>query len=340
MTVKLLHSSARSSTSAAAIALGAGSRSSSTPPSDVRLPAADDGEQHEQRPHARSSSSARARSATSSGSSRRRGRATPTSSVASDAAGPLRQDDDAVGEHDRLLDVVRHEHDRARIGVQRRGEPVLHLQARQRVERGERLVEAEHRPAGEQRARERDALAHPARQLVRPGVLEALEAEVLQQRGGALACRGAIEARDAQRERGVVGGARPRQQQVALRHERGGLRLDGARVGRDEPADELEQRRLAAAARPDDGDDLARADVQRDLVERGDRRGAAAAGAKVFDTPIQAHGIDVDLSRRRLRGRLSPRLHRSLRGHYPTGSKGRRRGAGRPLSRPAASPPG
>ena len=108
------------------------------------------------------------------------------------------------------------------------GEPVLHLQARQRVERRERLVEAQHGPAREQRARERDALAHPARQLVRAGVLEALQAEVAQQRGGALArARGAIDARDAQRERGVVGGARPRQQQVALRHERRGLRLDG-----------------------------------------------------------------------------------------------------------------
>ena len=52
-------------------------------------------------------------------------------------------------------------------------EPVLHLRARDRVERAEGLVEAQHRLAREQRARERDALAHAARELARVRALEA-----------------------------------------------------------------------------------------------------------------------------------------------------------------------
>ena len=40
--------------------------------------------------------------------------------------------------------------------------------ARDRVERGEGLVQQQHRPAGHQRAQEGDPLAHPARELARP----------------------------------------------------------------------------------------------------------------------------------------------------------------------------
>ena len=51
-------------------------------------------------------------------------------------------------------------------------QPGLHLRARDRVERAERLVQAEDGLAGEQRAQERDALAHAAGELMRVGGLE------------------------------------------------------------------------------------------------------------------------------------------------------------------------
>ena len=246
---------------------------------------------------------------------------------------------DAVGEHDRLLDVVGDEHDRARLRGQRAGEPVLHVLAGERVERRERLVEAQHRAARQQRARERHALAHPAGQLVGPRALEALQAEVAQQRGGPRAGRGAVDARHAQRERGVVGGAGPRQQQVALGHERGGVGVDAAGVGRDEPADELEQRRLAAAAGADDGDDLAGPGVEaerRPARSRPRRRGGAPAN--VLATSRRRDRAEPGLHLRwRLLGRRCPRQHRSLRGHYPTGSKGQRRPWA--LSQPACRQP-
>ena len=83
---------------------------------------------------------------------RRAGAAASTAQLGDDAAGPRGEDDDAVGEHERLLDVVGDEQDRARLARQRAGEPRLHLGAGDRVERAERLVEAQHGLAGQQRA--------------------------------------------------------------------------------------------------------------------------------------------------------------------------------------------
>ncbi len=77
----------------------------------------------------------------------------------------------------------------------------------------------------------------------------------------ARACaRGSPRARSA--SRGVVERRQPREQQIALGHQRRGGRLDRAGVGALEPADQLEQRRLPAPARADDRDDLARRDLR------------------------------------------------------------------------------
>jgi hypothetical protein len=101
------------------------------------------------------------------------------------AARPAREHRDAVGEQDCLLDVVGDEHDGPRLAGEGRGEPFLHLRSRDRVERAERLVEAQQRLARQQRAHERHALAHAAGELVRTGVLEALQAQLGEQRGRA-----------------------------------------------------------------------------------------------------------------------------------------------------------
>ena len=68
------------------------------------------------------------------------------------------------------------EEHRARLAVERLLEPLLRLGAGDRVERPERLVEAEQRAAGEERAGERDALAREPRTvlLVTHDVEEAL----------------------------------------------------------------------------------------------------------------------------------------------------------------------
>ena len=148
------------------------------PQARVGLPGAGQEQQDEDRgDHARSASRARSRSATSAGSvtlARTRERDVEHRPHPRGARG---EDHDAVGEHRGLLDVVRDEERRARRAGQRGGQPVAHVGAGERVERAERLVEAEDGLAAEQRAQERDALAHPAGELVGPGVLEAAEAE-------------------------------------------------------------------------------------------------------------------------------------------------------------------
>ena len=75
-----------------------------------------------------------------------------------------RHHDDAVGEQQRLLDVVRDEHDRATVARPHLLQPLLHRAAGDRVERAERLVEQQHGPRDEERAQQRDPLPHASRQ--------------------------------------------------------------------------------------------------------------------------------------------------------------------------------
>ena len=61
-------------------------------------------------------------------------------------------------------------------------EPGVHLAPGDRVERAERLVEQQHRAAGQEGAQQREALAHAAGQLVRPRPLEPRQTERVEQR--------------------------------------------------------------------------------------------------------------------------------------------------------------
>ena len=81
--------------------------------------------------------------------------------------GRRREHVDAVAEIDRLLDRVGdEEHRRLRLPPQL-DQQLLHVQARRRIERAERLVHQDDPRRQDQRARDRDALAHAARQLAR-----------------------------------------------------------------------------------------------------------------------------------------------------------------------------
>ena len=217
-------------------------------------------------PHRPSASSARRLTAPKPAPVTSRGRGRSTSISATTLTGSRRQHRHAVGEEDRLLDVVRHEQDRARLLGERVGEPALHRRARDRVERAERLVEQQHLAAGEERAEERHPLAHAARELGRARVLELGEAEALEERLGAPARLRARHALALEREGGVRERVAPGEEKVALRHVgAGGAPLGGARRAADgddalvrllEARHQLEQRGLAAAGRSDDGEHL------------------------------------------------------------------------------------
>ena len=167
----------------------------------------------------------------------------------------------------------------------------VQLGARDRIERAERLVHQQHRRIDGERARDADALPLAARQLVGParGERVAGEADQLEQfadaRGDAIGGP-AFEARhDARRcrRRSCAGtGRRPAARSRRARRRRIGSHSrvsrpstnDRARVGQQQPVDELEERRLAGAAAPDQRDDLARLN---DRSKRSSTRCAARA---------------------------------------------------------------
>ena len=192
--------------------------------------------------------------------------------------GPARQHDDALGHADRLADVVRDQDRGLALAAQDLGHLVGEREPRLRIERRERLVEQHDVRLGAERARERHALAHPARELARQIVQELAESvagEQLQSRAArALPHVGAL---DFGAEHRVLEDGAPLEQVILLQHvadlaARPGDRLavDQHRaVGRRENSgDQRQQRALAAAALPDDGDELARGDRERDAFER------------------------------------------------------------------------
>jgi hypothetical protein len=191
----------------------------------------------------------------------------------------VREDDDAVGEVDRLVDVVRDEEDRDSVLVAHLQHQVLQVASGLRVHRCERLVhEQDLRLVGE-RAGDRDPLLHAARQLPRVAVEEARQADRRDRLHHEPVAVGARHLLVPQRQQHVVPDRGPRHQRAAvlLEDER---QLLGRRrnapaaqqhlaAGRAQQArDALQERRLAAARRADDADELALAHVERDLPDR------------------------------------------------------------------------
>ena len=80
---------------------------------------------------------------------------------------PVAHHRDAVAEAERLVHVMRHEHDRGAEAALDVEQVLLRLGADDRIERTERLVHQQHRRFGGQRARHPDALLLAAGELVR-----------------------------------------------------------------------------------------------------------------------------------------------------------------------------
>ena len=71
-----------------------------------------------------------------------------------DVARPRRHHEHAIGEYQRLFDVVRHEEHRATVGCPHLLQPLVHLAPGDRVEGTERFVEQQHRPRHQERAQQ------------------------------------------------------------------------------------------------------------------------------------------------------------------------------------------
>ena len=158
------------------------------------------------------------------------------------------------------------------------------------------------------------ALAHPARQLAGPRVLEALEPHELDEVAGDRAAVAVSDRapRDLEGQRHVAEHVPPREEARVLEHDAHlaattgvagahAVDLDQA-IGRlVDIGDEAEQGRLAAAGGPDDRDELAGRDGERDVLEGRER--------PAVEVEALGDALDQDdRGRRRRSGRVGRRL--------------------------------
>ena len=194
-------------------------------------------------------------------------------------------DADVIGERQRLGLVVRDvQHRQRRQVAMQAGELVQHRAADLRVERRQRLVEQQHLRADRQCAGDRHALLLAAGQLARIASRVVRHAHHAQAFGHALADELRRRAARAQAERDVFLRAHVREQRVVL-HDHAdvaGVRRevgDVARADGDAPArrpheacHRAQRRGLAGARWPDQRDDLAGLDGERQRLEHDLRR--------------------------------------------------------------------
>src|SRR5690349_2232775 len=192
-----------------------------------------------------------------------------------------RQQQDAAADLDRLGDRVRDEQHGEARALPQREQLVLHLAARECVERGERLVHQQYVRLHRHAARDRDALFHAARQCVREAVGERREIDLGDVLERLLLGRLARQASTRlEREHHVLLRRAPRQELVELLEHhhaigprpRHGLALE-SNVALDRlqiAAHRLQQRRLAASRRPEEDEAVGAMDVEVDAIRRGD----------------------------------------------------------------------
>ena len=200
-----------------------------------------------------------------------------------DAPGPRRHHDDARRQVRGLGDRVGDEDDGALLAPPELLQLLVEAVARDLVERAEGLVHHQQARLEAERARDRDALLHAARELPRVLPLEAGQADALELLHRHRLARGRVAALDLQRQHDVGEHRAPWKERRRLEDVAVGagqarlvrahaVDLDRARGDRLEVGDDAQQRRLAAARRADERDELAGRDRQVDLAQRMHRR--------------------------------------------------------------------
>ena len=157
---------------------------------------------------------------------------------------------------------------------------VVELEAGDLVERRERLVHQQQRRPGHQCAGDGNAHLHAAGQFARIGLREIGQADAFQRLHDALPRLALRLARKPERQPDIVEHRRPGHQRRLLKHEADGIArsvaaasfrarpVDMARGRRAEARNDAQRRRLAAAGRPEQADELALADIERHVLKR------------------------------------------------------------------------
>ena len=211
-------------------------------------------------------------------------------------------DGHAVAELERLVLLVGHEHGGDPDPVDEIPNLAARALAQGGVEVGERLVQQEHARLRCQRAGERHPLLLPARELVDAAGAESRQ---IHQRQGAIHAALQVRTPDPDRleaEGHVAPHVEVREQSVVLEHHaepardrrhRGDVLLlheHPPRVRRLEPREQPERRGLAAAARPEEREQLTPLEAERDPV---DCHGAIEPLDQALDSEEGAHGHAV-----------------------------------------------
>src|SRR5215469_1104617 len=198
--------------------------------------------------------------------------------------GPRREHRHVIAKEHRLFDLMGDEdHGSARGGSDAQ-ELVLHRLPGQRIKRRERLVHQQDRGRDRERAREVDALAHSAGELVRIVALKAGQADELDHRLRPRAGLRLADALQLEAEAHIAQHIAPRIERVLLEHEAavGAGRGDdvtadenaaACRLG--EPLQHPQQGGLAAARRADDDEEFPWRDVEIDVLQREEPLAAA-----------------------------------------------------------------
>ena len=200
-----------------------------------------------------------------------------------DPARPRGHHDDARREEHRLGDRVRHEDDRRARLLPDAQELHVDPLAGHLVEGAERLVHEQQRRVERECACDRDALLHAARELPRAARLEAGQLDELEHLPDALLPLRPVPAEQLEGERDVPLHGAPVVEHGVLEDDPvvvvdarlvRGLAVDAQAPRRrlHEVADDPQQRRLPASRRPDQRDELARRDLEVDVLQRGDAR--------------------------------------------------------------------
>src|SRR5947209_6517745 len=190
-------------------------------------------------------------------------------------AGMGRHHHDAIAKNYRLIDAVRNEDDRFLRLFPDAQEFLLQEYLVLLVERGEGLVHEQDIGVLGEGARDRDALPHPAGELVGIMVAETPEAHLFKIRPHDLLHVARGEPPHAQSISGVVEHVHPGKNRIPLEHNRV-RRARGIDAGKHnvagalllEPAEDAQECRLPAAARADDDEKLAGSDIEAHAIKR------------------------------------------------------------------------
>jgi hypothetical protein len=228
------------------------------------------------------------------------------------------EDDQPVAQALGLVHEVGREEDRLAL-LEQVLQPLPHQVARLRVEAGGRLVEQQQVGVVDERAAEREAPLHSARELARPGAGLRLQRSEIEQLGHALVDQRAREAEVGAVDAQVLGAgevgieavelgddADPLLGLANLRGQRHAERLDRSAVGAGEAEADADRRRLAGAVRADHAETFARHDLEREVVDDG---GVAVLLRQVGDAKKRlGHARAPRLGPITIRRRPRPRL--------------------------------